>query len=113
MNGSRRLGFSNDTPEASPEDDIDNDSVNDNLDKEFRFICENQEDFPFIDTNIEFQRHGEVNIGELIVHILFGIAFNYYICVCMALIIINLKKYFRGHQQEAAIQLAQQGQSEL
>lgn len=97
--GVRLLGFSSDAPGApTPEKDEPADQVpdDDNLDKEFRFICENQEDFPFIDSNIEFQRQGEVNIGELIVHILFGIAFNYYICVCMALIIINLKKYIRG-----------------
>ena len=71
------------------------------LDEEFKFICENQEDFPFIDTSIVFQKQGEVNFGELLVHILFGIAFNYYICVCMAMIIINLKKYMRGQQEDS------------
>lgn len=82
------------------------------LDPEFRFICENQQDYPFIDTTIVFQKQGEINFGELFVHILFGIAFNYYICVCMAMIIINLKKYMRGQHDSASIQLANMNQSE-
>ena len=59
-------------------------------------MCENRADFPEVQTGIHFEKKGDINFGELLVHILFGIAFNYYICVCMAMIIMNLKKYIRN-----------------